>query len=613
MRRPWDIAPCTSSPKNSYGTFRSYWYPPANDAKDTNRRSTRIVQIGITATIVTLSFYIFAVSFVTSSSSTVGSILLPSVTDSFRYSVEVEKPPYPHVIFMLVDDQGFNDIGYASTDLDGASPCIDSLAATGIILKNYYSQHLCTPARSAFMTGIYPIHNGMQHDVISPRAPWGLPLSNTLMPGYLKIAGYVTHAVGKWHLGFYDESFLPTNRGFSSFFGYLTDQMHYYDHTYPRMYEGVYYNDFIEMYHEYKNWTLRDDLKGQYSVELFTTQACKILEKHSANASTPLFLYMAYQNVHGPLEAPPSISFTRAQQQILGGIPNGDRRIFARMLMTLDSSIKRIYEVLESQGMLQNSFLFYSSDNGGCHYAGSYNAPLRGGKHYLFEGGIRVHGFIHSPLLPSAVVGHSYEGLMHITDWLPTILNAVGLEHLKPEGIDGLNQWNALLQRDVPPRHEILHNIDNFMSLPGHNGTSYLAPMNHSYRAAIRVGHMKLIVNEYDVPWYDPRIYQSTNDTLNETYMHLQDCAIPPITGIMTWLFNISSDPTEKWNLADAHPDIVAHLKERILIYMKTLNLPAWQPDDSDATLTWNLTGFFTPWTPLARNRLGSHLYDHED
>lgn len=586
------------SKKNEYGSLRPRQIQPEKGIPITNETHPKSIfnlRTGTAGAIATMALCIFAAIFISLSSST-----LEQVLKLVRISEEVQQSPHPHIILMLVDDQGFNDIGYASTDLTGASPCIDNLAATGIILTNYYSQHLCTPARSSLMTGLYPIHNGMQHEVISPRAPWGLPLSNSLIPEYLATAGYVSHAVGKWHLGFYDSDFLPINRGFSSFFGYLADQMHYYDHTYARMYNGVYYHDFIEMYSGLKSWILRDDLEGQYSVDLFATQTCEVIEKH--DASTPLFLYIAHQNVHGPLEAPPTSSFTSTQQHILGGIPNSDRRTFARMLMTLDSSIKRIYEALESRKIMENSIIIYSSDNGGCHYAGSYNAPLRGGKHYLFEGGIRVHGFIHSPLLPPSSIGHSYRGLMHITDWLPTILNAAGLEALIPKDIDGINQWDALLQRDAPPRHEILHNIDNFMSLAGENGTSYLAPMNHSYRAAIRIEHMKLIVNEYDLPWYDPRTYQSTNDTVNETFMTTQDCAIPPPTGIITWLFNISSDPTEKYNLADVYPEIVARLEKRILVHMKTLELPVWEPDDLDATLTWNLTGFFTPWTPIPRN-----------
>lgn len=504
----------------------------------------------------------------------------------------------PHIIFFLVDDQGFNDVGYASIDLKGASPSIDRLANDGITLTNYYSQHLCTPARAALMTGLYPIHTGMQHEVISPRAPWGLALSNNILPQFLSEGGYISHAAGKWHLGFFHENYLPVNRGFKSFLGFLGDQEHYYDHTYPRPYNGVYFKDFVEAYPG-KNWTLRDDLTGHYSVDILTEHARKVIRDHPLySQGAPLFLYMAHQLMHGPLEAPPKNSFTVAQQHILGGIPNPSRGILARMLMMLDWSVEQVLVELRKNGMYDNSLIIYSSDNGGCHFAAGYNAPLRGGKHYLFEGGLRVHGFIHSPLLPIEISGTRYDGLMHISDWLPTILDASSLSHLTPQHIDGVSQWHAMIRKQEPPREEILHNIDNFMTLSGSNNTALLAPMNSSFRAAIRVRNMKLIVNEYDVPWYDPRAYDLTNATDNGTDWGVQDCAIPPSTGIQTWLFNISDDPTEQRNLISEMPEVAEQLRARLYTHMKSMQLPAWQVEDDNAFYTWNLTGYFTPWIP---------------
>lgn len=97
----------------------------------------------------------------------------------------------PHILFLLVDDLGWNDIGYNSNDMTGMTPNMDQLASGGVTLINYYSQHLCTPARAALMTGKYPIRLGLQHEeVIEPNSPWGVPEHEVLLPKYLRQAGY---------------------------------------------------------------------------------------------------------------------------------------------------------------------------------------------------------------------------------------------------------------------------------------------------------------------------------------------------------------------------------------------------------------------------------------
>lgn len=104
----------------------------------------------------------------------------------------------PHIVFILIDDQGYNDVGHASTDLMDCTPTIDALGEDGVRLGLYYGQSLCTPSRAAFLTGKYPVNTGMQHSMISVLSPWGLPAEHTLLPTYLKqAANYHTHIVGK--------------------------------------------------------------------------------------------------------------------------------------------------------------------------------------------------------------------------------------------------------------------------------------------------------------------------------------------------------------------------------------------------------------------------------
>eukprot|EP01084_Bolivina_argentea_P003681 6926_1 len=106
----------------------------------------------------------------------------------------------PNILFILVDDLGWNDLSYHG-GCDFPTPNIDALHNSGLTLNNYYTQHICTPTRSAIMSGMYPIHTGLQDKVLYATGPYGLPLNFTTLPQELKKVGYNTHMIGKWHLG----------------------------------------------------------------------------------------------------------------------------------------------------------------------------------------------------------------------------------------------------------------------------------------------------------------------------------------------------------------------------------------------------------------------------
>ena len=126
--------------------------------------------------------------------------------------------------------KGWNDVGFHGSN-EIPTPNIDALAYDGIILNNYYVNPLCSPSRGALMTGLYPIHTGLQHGVVQVNEDRGIPTNITLLPEYLQRLGYKTHAIGKWHLGHSRKEYLPTFRGFDTHYGYWAGMQDYYSHS----------------------------------------------------------------------------------------------------------------------------------------------------------------------------------------------------------------------------------------------------------------------------------------------------------------------------------------------------------------------------------------------
>ncbi|XP_040077395.1 arylsulfatase B-like [Ixodes scapularis] len=209
-----------------------------------------------------------------------------------------QKSSMPNIIFILADDLGWDDVSFHGSP-QIPTPNMDALAADGIILNQHYAQALCTPSRAALMTGRYPIHTGMQHFVIQPGEPWGLPLEYRLMPEFFRDLGYKTHMVGKWHLGSFTKDFIPVRRGFDSFYGFYNADQDYYNKTLTEGEHTGYDFWLNEDIHIYPN--------NRYSTHHYTERAVSLIRSH--NPSQPLFLYLSYQAPHvgtGPslLEAP---------------------------------------------------------------------------------------------------------------------------------------------------------------------------------------------------------------------------------------------------------------------------------------------------------------------
>ena len=388
----------------------------------------------------------------------------------------------PHVLLAVADDLGWNDVSFHGSEI--STPNLDRLALGNhsAHLVNYYGQSICTPARSSMLTGRYASHTGMQHSYWVQGQAGGLPLKFKTLADRFAEVGYARHAVGKWHLGFESWSYTPLGRGFESYYGYLGGGEDYLSHK---------TGGFVDLT---ANRTAVLTAGGVYSTVLFADQAIARINDHAALGDRrPLFLYLAFQAVHSPLQAP--------QEWIdrYSWLTDPNRRVMAAMTSCMDEQFGRVVDALEGAGMWSQTVLAFVADNGGPPYVANSNWPMRGGKWTMWEGGTHLTGFIHAPShLPEAP--RRFEGLMHQADLLPTLLGASGVvavnDSVTPP-MDGLNMWPALLNpADVHgPRRSVLLNVD-----PTNQGGELHDPGGWSGYAGIRVGEFKLVLGDPGVP-----------------------------------------------------------------------------------------------------------------
>jgi arylsulfatase I/J len=270
----------------------------------------------------------------------------------------------PNIVFILADDLGYADAGYHGGGIQ--MPHLDRLAAAGAKLESFYGMPVCTPSRSALMTGRYPIRYGRQYNVLRPNSKVGLSLDEKLLPQLLQEAGYATSQIGKWHLGDFDAVYWPTRRGFDHSYGVRLDQHRQYQHL-------ITTEDALQ----------RDEqpVKDTGSLtDLLSREAVRTIEQR--DKKKPLFLYLAYHAPHTPLECPPE--YAKPYEHL-----GPQRSLYAGMIAELDEGIGRVVAAVEKEGLRENTLFIFASDNGGLtsKVAAASNAPLRDGKGSLYEGG----------------------------------------------------------------------------------------------------------------------------------------------------------------------------------------------------------------------------------
>ena len=407
----------------------------------------------------------------------------------------------PNILFIVADDLGWSDVGWHQGF--SKTPHMDKLVADGVELDQHYVQPVCTPTRTALMSGRYPGRFGPQ--ALAPSNLRAMPLGTVTLATALKSLGYHTYQSGKWHLGAKQE-WGPTAYGFDHGYGTLTGAADPWTHKYrPGPYEDTWHRD-GKLLHEEGNAT-----------ELVAAEALRRIEEKQS----PWFIYVPFHAVHTPVDAPDEY------QRLYDGVKFHDdpekqnsRLRMAAMVSQLDAKIGQFVSALEQTGQRSHTLIVFTSDNGGIEslqnaYIGdvghsplnSENDPLRGQKNTLFEGGTRVCAFAN---WPGQLAPRKVKTPMHVVDWFPTIASLIGYKPAIDLQWDGIDQWSMLTGA----------------SQPSDDRTIYIAMKNGNQ--SLRHGDWKLIAPKEKAPL----------------------------------LFNIAADPYEKNDLASTHPEKVAELEK---------------------------------------------------
>ncbi len=369
-----------------------------------------------------------------------------------------ERPP--NLLLIVSDDQGYRDLGSAGSP-DLKTPALDRLAREGVRLTSFYvTWPACTPSRGSLFTGRYPQRNGT-YDMYRNEAPdyghrytpdeyrvtferiAGMDEREVLLPRALKAAGYVSGLFGKWDLGA-QRRFLPLQRGFDDFYGFVNSGIDYFTHErygVPSMARG---NELTEAD------------RGTYATFLFEREAARFIRAHRGR---PWFCALPYNAPHGASNLDKTDPAIQAPPEHLARFPEPDpknnravrRREFLAAMACMDDSIGRILALLDELGETERTVVVFLSDNGGG--GGSDNAPLRGGKGHMTEGGIRVPCLVRWPgRLPAGRVSHDFLTALEV---FPTLLAAAGAR--PPEGVvlDGFDMAPVLAGERPSPRGEM--------------------------------------------------------------------------------------------------------------------------------------------------------------
>lgn len=409
----------------------------------------------------------------------------------------------PSLIIILADDMGYADIGVQGCK-DIPTPNIDALARGGVrCTSGYVSCPVCSPTRAGLMTGRYQQRFGHWYNPGPPTAEnanFGLPLDEVTIANVLKGGGYATGLVGKWHLGLKPE-YHPMQRGFDEFFGFLHGSHSYTDPLGDKANPVMRGTEPVD--------------ETEYLTDAFNREAADFIERHHEH---PFFLYLSYNAVHSPMQAP------QKYLERFAGIADQQRRTYAAMLSALDDGVGAVMGKLREHGLDENTLVVFLSDNGGpTTVNGSDNTPLRGIKGTVFEGGSRVPFLLHWPAaLPKGAV---YDQPVIALDLLPTFAAAGGAAIPEGRKLDGVDLLPYLGGAKSGAPHERL----------------FWAATNGK---AVRQGKWKLVC----------------------------------VKGEPTRLFDLEADVGEQKDVIADNPDTAKALQQTLDAWAAELKAPLWEP-----------------------------------
>jgi arylsulfatase A len=446
-----------------------------------------------------------------------------------------DKPTPPNVILILIDDLGWADLScYGSTF--HKTPHLDAMAKNGLRFTDAYAAcPVCSPSRAAIMSGKWPARLNLTdwlpgrrdmpaQQLSRPIIEQQLPLSELTIAEHLRAKGYHTASIGKWHLG--GEGFGPEEQGFQlNVAGDAGGSPPGYFVPFVRNRDGKRAGRQLK--------GLEDAPEGSYLTDLLTDAAVRYIEQHRQE---PFFLYLSHYTVHIPLQAPEELIKKYPANPEFTGKQNSS--VYAAMMENLDDNIGRIMAKLDELKLTDNTLVIFTSDNGGLatfegpHTPATSNAPLREGKGFLYEGGVRVPLIFHWP-------GKIKPGVSSLpvcsVDLLPTIVDVCGAA--PPTDIDGqsfVGAWDSARATEVSAQRELYWHYPHYSNQGGKPG------------GAVRSGRWKLI-----------EFYE---DGRRE-------------------LFDLTSDMREGRNLAAQHPQVVEELAQKLDAWRKSVGAKMMAPN----------------------------------
>jgi arylsulfatase A-like enzyme len=348
-------------------------------------------------------------------------MVLAMVAPAIGWAVPAQAASPPNIVVVVADDLGFADVGYHGGPVE--TPTIDALAQAGVRLERHYAYPICGPTRVALMTSRNPVRLGLTGNINEGED--GVPLDESMFPESFRAAGYQTWALGKWHLGgTTSEDYLPQNRGFDHFYGFLGGSINESTHESPGS-GGL-------------DWQRNgvDVVEDGLATDLLTDEAVALVE--GRDTGSPFLLYLAYHAVHTPYDAPQEL----VDKYTALGL-TGDQLDYAAMAENMDANIARLLAVLDSEGIAEDTIVLFLSDTGGDESKGATNDPLRGGKNSVWEGGVRVPAVLRWPGVIAA--GTVSTQAVNVMDWAPTLAAAAGVVTTNSKPLDGRDRWQAIV------------------------------------------------------------------------------------------------------------------------------------------------------------------------